>query len=35
MVYLHSLGFSEYSTIGNFKSKGENESLLVIKLPCG
>ena len=35
MVCLYSLGFSEYSTTGNFNSKGENESHLVIKPPCG
>ena len=40
MVYLYSLGFSEYSTIGlfileNFNSKGEKKSLLVVKVPCG
>ena len=38
MVYLYSLGFSEYSTIGilrNFNSKCKNESLLCIKPPCG
>ena len=39
MIYLYSLGFPDYGTIGIFEifnSKCENVSLLVIKpLPCG
>ena len=38
MAYLDSLGLPDYGTIGilrYFNSKCENESLLVVPLPCG